>query len=107
MSNKYLTEPERLEFLAFLEKNKLSKRKTLTKKLYVNEDTISINLTKFPRKVKEIKTPRIWKDLIEKEVENQNLKCDLKKAKIISNQTIDIIQDVLRQWHQEIKDDVL
>lgn len=86
---RFLSEEEKKDFLDLLRKNNLDDGKELAKRFYTSETTISTNLTRFQRKKerkKNGKVPRIWKDLIELQVENKELREKLEKVKKVTDE---------------------
>jgi hypothetical protein len=74
-AEKFLTEQEKQEFLEFLKKYNLDDTVVLAEKLFTTPTTISTNLVRFARNTEKIRrTPRIWKALIEAQIENKQLK---------------------------------
>ena len=80
--DKFLNEEESKIFLEYLNKYDLHDNTKLAKIFYVDPSTISVNLPRFQRKAQRKnngKVPRLWKDIIELKVENEELKKKVRK----------------------------
>jgi len=80
--NKFLNKEESGKFSEYLKKHNLHDNAKLAKIFYVSPSTMSVNLPKFQRKAQRKnngKVPRLWKDVIELRVENEELREKVRK----------------------------
>jgi len=83
---KYLSEAERLEFIQFLEQNKMTRIKFLMHKLLVGKVSVSKNIARCKRKPRKVKTPRLWYEHLQLYVENLELKAKINKLSRLFNE---------------------